>query len=119
MKVAIFPEPTAQGDVEYRAIAGGRQAIAKTAGTALDAIASQLPADDSGTLVIVQNHRPDQFFTAQQQRRLTELMARWRAARDAGGSLPPSEQAELDALIEVEVRASGERAAALLADLGR
>jgi hypothetical protein len=119
MKVAIFPEPTAQGDVEYRAIAGGYQAIAKTAGTALDAVTSQLPADDAGTLVIVQNHRPDQFFTAQQQRRLTELMARWRAARDAGGSLPPSEQAELDALIEVEVRASGERAAALLADLGR
>ena len=38
MKVALLPEPTIQGGVEYRAIAGGRQALAKTAGTALDAI---------------------------------------------------------------------------------
>jgi hypothetical protein len=119
MKVTIFPEPTAQGDVEYRAIAGGRQAIAKTAGAALDAVTSQLPADEAGTLVIVQNHRPDRFFTAEQQQRLSQLMVRWRAARDAGSSLPTSEQAELDALAEAEVRASGERAAAALADLGQ
>ena len=117
MKVAIFPEPTIQGEVEFRAIAGGRQALAKTAGAALDAITLQLPADDTGTLVIVQNHRPDRFFTAQQQRRLSGLMARWRAARDAGDSLPPAEQVELDALVDAEVRASGQRAAAVLADL--
>lgn len=116
-KVAILPEPTVQGAIEYRAIAGTRQAVAGTAGAALDAVTAQLPADETGTLVIVQNHRPDQFFTAEQQRRLSELMARWRAARDAGSSLPPSEQAELDALAEAEVRASGERTAALLADL--
>jgi len=119
MKVAILPEPTSHGEVEYRAIAGGRQAIAKTAGAALDAVAAQLPADAAGTLVIVQNHRPDPFFTARQQERLAELMARWRAARDAGSSLPPAEQAELDALVEAEVRASGERAATLLADLAK
>lgn len=117
MKVAILPEPTAQGGVEYRAIAGGRQALAKTAGAALDAITAQFPADDAGTLVIVQSHRPDQFFTARQQQRLSELMARWRAARDAGESLPPAELAELDALVDAEARASGDRAAALLADL--
>jgi hypothetical protein len=117
MKVAILPEPTIEGVIEYRAIAAGRQALAKTAGAALDAITSQLPADDAGTLVIVQSHRPDQFFTAQQQQRLSELMARWRTARDAGASLPQAEQAELDALVDAEVRASGERAAAILADL--
>ena len=104
--------------MEDRASAGGRQATARTSGAALDAVTAQLPADEPGTLVIVQNHRPDQFFTAQQQQRLAELMARWRAARNAGTSLPPSEQAELDALVDVEVRASGERAAAILADLG-
>ena len=119
MKVAIFPEPTTYGEVEYRAIAGGRQAIAKTAGAALDAVAAQLPADAAGTLIIVQNHFPDPFFTARQQERLAELMARWRASRDAGSSLPPAEQAELDALVEAEVRASGERAAILLDDLAK
>jgi hypothetical protein len=61
--------------------------------------------------------RPDEFFTAQQQERLAALMERWRAARDAGASLPPDEQAELDALVQAEVRAAGERAAAILRQL--
>lgn len=117
MKVAILSAPTIQGDVEYHAIAAGRQAIAKSPGPALDAITSQLPPDDSGTLVIVQSHRPDQLFTAQQQQRLGELMARWREARDAGASLPTAEQAELNSLVTSELQASGARAAALLADL--
>ncbi len=118
-KVAILPEPSTQDGVIYRAVAGAHQSVAKTAGAALDALAAQLPADDSGTLVIVQNHLADRFFTAQQQRRLGELMDRWRAARDADLSLSSAEQEELDALVEAEARASGERAAAILADLGR
>jgi len=118
MRVSILPEPTLQGEIEYRAIAAGRQALAKTAGAALDAITSQLPADDTGTLVIVQSHRPDPFFTAQQQLRLRELMALWRSAQEQGNPLPPAEQAELDSMVDTEVRASGQRAAALLADLG-
>ena len=115
--VAIFPEPSAHGEVEYRAVSGGRQAIARTAGGALDALTEQLPADETGTLVIVQNHRPDRFFDASQQRRLGELMAAWRASRDAGATLTPAEQAELEALVDAEVKASGERAAAVRADL--
>lgn len=111
-KVAILPEPTPCGEVAYRAISGTRQATAKTAGAALDALTSQLPADDAGTLVIVQSHQPDRFFSAQQQRRLGELMVRWRAARDGGASLPASEKAELDALVEAETMASAERTSA-------
>jgi hypothetical protein len=44
-------------------------------------------------------------------------MSRWRLARDAGKELPPHEQAELKSLVDAEVLASGERAAAALADL--
>ena len=106
-----------KGDIMYRAVAGTRQAVARTAGGALDALTAQLPPEESGTLVVVHNHRPDQFFTAQQQQRLGELMQRWRSARDEGQSLPAAEQAELTALVEAEVRASGERAAAALAGL--
>lgn len=116
-KVAILPEPSIKGDIMYRAVAGARQAVAKTVGGALDALTAQLPPEESGTLVVVQNHRPDQFFTVQQQRRLEDLMQRWRIARDTGKPLPASEQAELNALVDAEVRASGERAAAALADL--
>ena len=55
------------------------------------------------------SRRPDRFFDARQQQRLAELMERWRAARDAGTEPPAEEQAELEALIEEEVRASGRR----------
>jgi hypothetical protein len=117
-KVAILPE-SVEGQTVYRAVAGARQAVAKTVGAALDALTAQMPADQTGTIVVVQNHKPDQFFGLRQQQRLDELMNHWRAARDAGKSLPAADQAELDGLVDAEVRASGERAAALLADLGR
>ena len=116
-KVAILPEPSVEGDTMYRAVAGAHQAVAKTAGAALDALTAKLPPEESGTLVVVQNHKADQFFTAQQQERLEQLMCRWRTARDTGQSLSSSEQAELNALVDAEVQASGERAAAALADL--
>jgi len=116
-KVALLPEPSVQGDTMYRAVAGARQAVAKTVGGALDPLTAQLPPEESGTLVVVQNHGPDQFFTFQQQQRLEEVMGRWRTARHAGKSLSASEQADLDALVDAEVQASGERAAAALADL--
>lgn len=54
--------------------------------------------------------RPDRHFTAEQRRRLVELMGRWRAARDAGRSLPDEEQAELQRLVDDEVAATARRA---------
>jgi hypothetical protein len=116
-KVSILLEPMGKGEVAYRAIAGDRQSVGKTAGEALDALTALLPADVSGTLVIVQQLRPDPLFTAEQQDRLQQLMARWRSARDAGAALPPGEQAELDSLVEVELRAATARATALLKEL--
>ena len=101
----------------YRAVGGAHQALAKTVGAALDALTAQLPSEETGTIVIVQNHKPDQFFTAQQQQRLSQLMDHWRRARDAGASLPAAEQAELNQLVDAEVEASGKRAAAMLAGL--
>jgi hypothetical protein len=59
------------------------------------------------------------FFSADQQRRLAELMERWRVARDKGESLPGDEQAEFESLVEAELRAAAARAAALADALGR
>ena len=98
---------------------GGREALARTAGAALDALTAQLPSDQTGTLVIVQSHAADEFFSARQQQRLGELMVRWRTARDARAGLDPVEQAELDALVEAELRASGQRSSAVLAELAK
>ena len=117
--VAILPVPSATGEITYRAAAGDKQSQGNTAGQALDALTSQLAEDEAGTLVIVQNHRPDRFFDAAHQARLAELMARWRAARHVGAALSAAEQAELEALVDDEVGASARRAAALLHDLER
>ena len=117
-KVAILPESAQSGQVTYRAIAGCRQSVGKTAGEALDALTSSLPEKETATLIIVQHQRPDEFFTAEQQAQLNELLARWRAARDGGAVLPPAAQAELDALVEAEVRAASQRTLALLRELG-
>jgi hypothetical protein len=117
-KVAIVPEPTETGAIGYRAIAGTKHGVGETAGQALDALTGMLSADESGTLVVVQNFHPDRFFTAQQQR-LKELMAQWRSVRERGTQLSPADQAELDRLIEAEVRASAERAADMLRELDR
>ena len=118
-KVAILPIPTGQGGLSYRAIAGEKHAQGNTAGEALDALTAQLSADEASTLIIVQNLRPDAFFTATQQQRLDALMARWRTARDHGATLPADEQTELEALIAAELQASAARAAALADALGR
>jgi|SRR5438445_10827761 len=115
--IAILPDTPGAQDTQYRAIAGRKQSVGRTAGEALDALTPQLDESQTGTLVVVQQLRPDQFFTAVQQQRLQELMARWREARDAGKSLPPAELAELDALVAAELRAAADRAAAMVRGL--
>lgn len=49
---------------------------------------------------------PDDFFTVQQQKRLSELMNLWRTARDRGQILSPKQQAELESLVEAELKAT-------------
>jgi hypothetical protein len=60
--------------------------------------------------------RPDEFFTADQIRRLTELMAKWRLARDHGGPWSDAEDQELHALINDEILATIPRARKLRAE---
>ena len=116
-KVAILPVSTHAGSITYRAVAGERHSEGKTAGEALDALTRQLPEVESGTLIIVQNLLADQFFSVEQQARLSELMERWRRARDSGESLRSNEQSELDGLVEAELRASAKRTEMLLKQL--
>lgn len=112
--IAILPVVTGDGSVTYCGAAGGKRSEGSTIGEALDALAAQLPEPQGHLLVIVQSLRPDRFFDAQQQRRLGELMDVWRKARDRGTTLAPTEQAELDGLIEAELSGSAGRAAALM-----
>ena len=112
--VAILPISDPSGEKSYRAIAGDKHSVGKTAGQALDALTAQLGEAEFSALLVIQSFRPDSFFSAEQQERLSELMSLWRLARDQGQPLPSEQQAEIDALVEAELRAATARTAALM-----
>jgi len=116
-KVAVYHESADRETMPYRAVSGRNQAMGRTAGEALDALASQLPREDAESFVIVRSMSPDQFFDAEQQRRLQALMALKRGAIAGGTHLTDSEETELEQLVDAETRAATKRAAALLCDL--
>jgi hypothetical protein len=119
MTVAILPVPGEEGQLSFHAVSGNKSSLGRTRGEALDAISAQLSDEQNGTLVVVQSFHSDRYFSAAQQRRLAELMGRWSLAAQQGSDLPNAEQAELEALIAMEVRAAGQRSAALADELGR
>jgi hypothetical protein len=112
--VAILPISDVNGEKSYRAIAGDKHSVGKTAGQALDALTAQLDEIEFSALLVIQSFRPDPFFSAEQQDRLSELMSLWRLARDQGQELPQEQQVELDSLVEIELRAATARTAALM-----
>jgi|SRR5947209_14384642 len=103
--ITILPERTDS----YRAVAGDKESTGRTAGEALDALTSQLEDEESGTLVIVQNRKADQFFNASQQERLNQLMERRQRE-----SLSAEEEKELEGLVETEIDGARLRAEDLL-----
>lgn len=62
----------------------------------------------------MQSFHPDQFFGAEQQKRLSELMELWRKARDEEKLLSKELQAELYSLVETELNATAKRAKFLI-----
>lgn len=112
--VAILPSSDVDGEKSYRAIAGDKYSVGKTAGQALDALTAQLGDIEFSTLLVIQSFRPDSFFGAEQRERLSELMNLWRLARDQGQELQPEQQAELNSLVEMELRAATARTSVLM-----
>jgi hypothetical protein len=110
-RVTVLKDGADDQAATYRAVGGHAQAMGRTAGEAVDALAAQLPEDQAATLLIVRDLRPDHFFPAERRRRLDELMVRWRAGRDSGTTLPAEERDELERLVEEEVQAAADRAA--------
>ena len=110
--VAIFPESPGAPGTKFRAISRHGQSEGPTAGAALDALKQKLDPAEAGTIVVVQNLRPDSLFTESQQDHLRTLMGAWRSARDSGTALSSEQQAELDALVEAELAAATQRSSA-------
>ncbi|MEC4815216.1 MAG: hypothetical protein SAK29_18350 [Scytonema sp. PMC 1069.18] len=117
--VAILPMYDASGNKSYRAVAGDKQSIGKTAGQALDALTAELGENEFSALLLLQSFHPDQFFGVEQQQRLSELMDMWRTARDEGRSLSEQMQTELDNLVETEIIAATNRSASLLQQINQ
>ena len=112
--VAILSVSDPSGEKSYRAVAGDKQSVGKTAGQALDALTAQLGETEFSALLVFQSFRPDPFFSVEQQERMSDLMSLWRAARDQSQELLPEQQAELNKLVEAELRAATARTAALM-----
>lgn len=113
MTVTVIPEtPT-----RYRLCANGREVVGSTLGSALDALVAGGVIAGETSVIVLRHATPDQFFTVDQQERLTALMARWREARDSGGTLPDADQAELEELVRQEQAAMLARTRALVAEL--
>ena len=115
--VAILPVFNTNGEKSYRAIAGDRQSVGTTAGQALDGLTTLLGETNFSALLIIQSFNPDELFTAEQQKQLSELMNLWRAARDRGETLSSQQQAELESLVEAELKAATFRTSALVKQL--
>ena len=56
--VAIQPILDAKGQRSYRAVAGDKQSIGKTAGQALDALTTQLGETEFSGVFVLQSNRP-------------------------------------------------------------
>ena len=105
--ITILPE-----EKNYRAVAGKKESVGRTAGEALDALTAQLDEEETGTLVIIQNRRSDKFFNASQQKRLTSLMEKRKT-----NALSADEETELENLVETELDGARQRAKELLQEL--
>ncbi len=103
----------------FRAISGEKESFGETVGEALDAMTKELELNGRNAVVYVQDFRPDEFFTAEQQLRLAELMEKWRNARDKNEMLSADEQMELEQLIATELEGSARRTEKLANQLGR
>ena len=118
-KVAISTVQMENGSISFNAIAGNKHTKGRTAGEALDALNEQLDDNEKGTLIIIQNYRPDHLFGIKQQERLSHLMMQWRNARDNKTEFPAKKQEELDSLVELELLASAKRAQELNNELNK
>lgn len=95
--------PDYQNGKNFRAVSGAKESFGNTVGEAVDSLTKQFENGGDETLYIVQRWSPDEFFTAEQQKRLSELMQKLREAEEGKQELLPEEKEELEKLIEAEL----------------
>jgi hypothetical protein len=116
--ITIISEDPASPSAAFRASSCGRESVGKTPGAALDALTDQMQPSETSTLIVIQNHKADVFFTASQQDRLQELLNIREKCELSGNAMVPSERSELESLIAQELDGTARRAAAMADELG-
>jgi hypothetical protein len=105
--IRIEAESQGVPEERFRAVAGSRKSVGRTAGEALDALlASEKGAGIESSAILIQRFVPDAYFTLAQYDRLQHLLGH----RE---SLSEAESAELDVLIDAELEATIARAEGL------
>ncbi len=111
--------PSSENGKSFRAVSGEKESFGMTIGEALDALTVQFENSDSETLFIVQRFQPDEFFTAEQQKRLSQLMENLRQAEAENREMNPKEREELEGLIDAELEGSANRVAKIADKFGK
>lgn len=114
MKTIVI-SPVKEGRESFRAVFDNREFVGKTAGAVLDDVTAHLETGNNG-FVVFPRWQPDEFFTAQQQQRLSKLMRKLHAEDD---NLSEAERQELEELVEAELIGSGKRAAKIAQELSQ
>jgi sarcosine oxidase gamma subunit len=114
MRTVFVTQETHNGR-NYRAMAEGKESIGNTIGAALDSLTSQLDQPERETIYIVKRDAPDEFFTADQQTRLQELMAKLHDMQAGKYVLTNAEQQELEDLVNEELDGVARRCEKIMA----
>ena len=83
----------------FRAKAGGKEAVGRTMGEAIDALTADWGEEVRETAIFIQRFGPDAFFSQAQQNRKEALLAR-------RGTLTSQEHQELESLVLEELEAT-------------
>lgn len=93
----------------FRAKSDDKESYGQTIGQAIDALNEKFENFDNKTLYILQKFQPDEFFTAAQQKRMSELLDKLRLAQEGKVEFSLEEKAELEELVAAELKGSGNR----------
>ena len=112
-KITVTRDEYAPLERRFAARAEGQSGYGETVGDALNELDTRIGPPNEMRVIIVQCFVPDEFFTADDQNRLRELMTARKTALAAGRELPEDQWSELQALIDKELEGTGRRASAV------
>jgi hypothetical protein len=95
-----------RGKAAFRAKAGEKESTGATLGEALDALTASFGEEINEAAVLIHTLQPDEYFRADQQRRMKELFTR-------PEYLSAPERSELESLIDTELDATVARTSSI------